>query len=109
MTRKRMSRWRIKRFFVETFDSQDAVVVPVEQRDAVWSESYAHMAHNAEEHYASLKYQLPLWKEGAAHRYIQVFPEKAKSPLPLNKGLPHIGIPLKNVSGGDPFPLLSIN
>jgi hypothetical protein len=96
--KKRMSRWRIKRFFVETFESQDAVVVPVEQRDSVWSESYAHMAQRAEEHYASLKYQLPLWKEGAAHRYIQVFPEKAKSPLPLNKGLPHIGIPLQGVS-----------
>ncbi len=96
--KKRMSRWKIKRFFVETFESHDAVVVPVEQRDSLWSESYAHMAQRAEEHYASLKYQLPLWKEGAAHRYIQVFPEKAKSPLPLNKGLPQIGIPLQGVS-----------
>ena len=95
--KKKAPLWKMKRFFVETSERHNAVVVPVEQRDPVWSESYAHMAHTAEGFYASLKYQLPLWKEGSTHRYVQVSPEKMKSSMPLDKGLPQIGAKLKTL------------
>ena len=97
--KKKMLLWRMKRFFIEMPDSHNAVVVPVEHRDAVWSESYTSMAHTAEGFYASLKYRIPVWKERSTHRYVQAFPEKVKSSLPLDKGLPQLGVPLKNLEG----------
>ena len=91
------SRWNVKRFFGQTIENENAVVVPVEQRDAVWSESYGTMAQKAEELYSSLRYQIPVWTAMTPHRYVQLYPERMKSPLPLNKGLPQIGTTLKAV------------
>ena len=91
------SRWNVKRFFGETIENENAVVVPVEQKDAVWSESYGAMAQKAEESYSSLRYQIPVWTARTPHRYLQLYPERMKSPYPLNKGLPQIGATVKAV------------
>ena len=89
--------WKMKRLFIEAPESHHAAVVPVGQRDPVWSESYVSMAHTAEKFYASLRYQIPLWNEASTHRYAQVFPEKMKATIPLDNGVPQIGAPLKAV------------
>jgi len=91
-------RWNVKRFFGQTIEFANAVEIPVEQKDAVWSESYASMARKAEASFSSLQYQIPLWRERSPHRYVQLYPEGKKALLPLNKGLPQIGIPLKGVA-----------
>jgi GlcNAc-PI de-N-acetylase len=95
--KKKASLWNAKRFFVQFAESGTAAVVPVEQKDSVWSESYLEMARKAEGFYASLRYQIPLWKEHGRPRYLQAFPEKLKPPLPLSKDLPQIGGKLKTL------------
>ena len=95
--KKRAALLSVKRFFVQSADGPNAVALPVEQRDPVWSENSVEMGQKASECYASLRYQIPLWDEHARHRYVQAFPENAKSSLPLEKGLPQIGNKLKTL------------
>ena len=52
------------------------------------------MAREAEKFYESLRYQIPLWKEGGTHRYVQRYPAKVRLPLPLDKELPELGVQL---------------
>jgi hypothetical protein len=89
--------WNVKRLFVQTKGRKNSVVIPIEQRDAVWSKSYGEMAREAERFYASLRYQIPLWKEGAQHSFVQRYPAGMKSPIPLHRDLPEIGAQLRTL------------
>jgi hypothetical protein len=89
--------WNVKRLFVQTKKNKNSVVIPVEQRDTVWSKSYGEMAQEAERSYASLRYQIPLWKEGGQHSFVQRYPAGMKSPIPLHRDLPEIGAQLKTL------------
>jgi hypothetical protein len=95
--KNRASPLTVKRFFVQSAEAVNAVALPVEQRDSVWSESSLQMAQKAEGFYASLRYQIPLWNVHTPHRYAQIFPENIKPSLPLDKGLPQIGKKLKTL------------
>ena len=95
--KKRASLQSVNRFFVESGGAAHSVALPVEQRDSVWSESCIQMAQKAAGSYASLRFQIPLWNTYSRHRYVQAFPEDAKSSYPLDKGLPLIGKKLKTL------------
>jgi GlcNAc-PI de-N-acetylase len=89
--------WSMKRLFVQTNERKNTAVIPVEQRDAVWSKSYDAMGAEAENFYESLRYQIPMWKWGGLHSYVQRYPIGMKPPLQLHSGLPDIGVKLQTL------------
>ncbi|MFZ1082102.1 MAG: PIG-L family deacetylase [Candidatus Kryptoniota bacterium] len=93
--RKSPSLWKVKRLFIETNEKDKTSDIPVEQNDLVWSKTYSQMAHEAEEYYQSLRYQIPLWNKNKSHRYAQLYPRTTEPLLPLDKGLPEIGKELR--------------
>ena len=93
------SLWNGKRFFVQTNGRNNAAVVPVEQRDTVWSKSYDAIGREAEHFYESMRYQIPSWKGEGLHRYAQRYPLGMKPPMPMHRGLPDIGIKLQTLQG----------
>ncbi len=95
--KKSLSSWSVKRLFVQANGRDKMSDISVEQNDTVWSKSYLQMAHEAEQFYKSLRYQISLWDEGESHRYAQLYPEITKPPLPLDKGLPEFGKELKTL------------
>ncbi len=105
---KSTSSWSVKRLFVQTNERIGSVVIPVGRKDPVWSRNYLEMAREAERSYATLKYQIRLWDRNRSHRYIQLYPADrntvrsgghihsvAKTPFPLDTGLPELGKGIK--------------
>jgi LmbE family N-acetylglucosaminyl deacetylase len=87
--------WSFKRAFVGTGDKMNSVAIPVGRKDQIWSKSYLQMANEAERSYASLRFQIPLWKEGESHRYSQLYPHTRRPIFPLDRDLPKFGVELK--------------
>ncbi|MDE3058661.1 MAG: PIG-L family deacetylase [Bacteroidota bacterium] len=87
----------IRRIFVETNESQQAVKIPVEQKNTLWRRTYLQIAGEAAAHYTSLRFQIPLWENGRLHYYRQLYPAAVKEPVSLDAGLPELGPELKTL------------
>lgn len=89
--------WNVARVVEETSGARNAVTMPVDRKDRLWSRSYANMASRAYRFYSSLKFHIPIWNEGRTHKYAMIYPSRQRTPLPLSEGLPKIGNELNGV------------
>jgi hypothetical protein len=91
LDRERSDKWRVTRVFLESAGREDAIKIPVDRVDPLWSQSYSLMADKAEEYYPSLKFHIRLWNRDRPHRYMMIFPRAVKPPKSLTQGLPGFG------------------
>lgn len=87
--------WKVSRVVVESGRAPQGARSNYDSPHPLWKKSLSAIAREAADRYASLRYQMRRWTEGADRQYTQVIPSSQKPTTDVVTGLPVIGRTLR--------------